>query len=58
MDSRFKTSNIVALLIAVSLIATGFALNFIHQQSESAEKQESMTNPETSKQSSATEDSL
>ena len=39
MNSRFKTANIVALLIAVILIAIGFALNFIHQQSESDEKQ-------------------
>jgi len=38
MNSSFKTSNIVALLIAVTLIATGFALNIIHTQSESARK--------------------
>jgi len=39
MSARSKTTNIVALLIAVILIAIGFALNFIHEQSESAEKQ-------------------
>ena len=39
MDFRFKTSNIIALLIAVALIASGFALLFIHEQSESAKKQ-------------------
>lgn len=39
MDSRFKTSNVVALMIAAALIATGFALMFVHQQTESAEKQ-------------------
>lgn len=39
MNSRFKTSNIVGLLIAVALISAGFVLNFIHQQSESTDKQ-------------------
>jgi len=39
MKSRFKTANIVAILIAVTLFAIGFALNFLHQKSESDEKQ-------------------
>jgi len=47
MDSRFKTSNIVALLIAVALIASGFALMFIHQQMESAEEQKRAKKPIT-----------
>jgi uncharacterized membrane protein len=38
MKSRSKSNNLVALLIAFILIAIGFALAFIHQQSESNEK--------------------
>lgn len=39
MKSRFKSNNFVALLIAVILIAIGFALAAIHRQSESNEKE-------------------
>jgi len=38
MKSRSKSTNLVALLIALILIAIGFALGFIHRQSESNEK--------------------
>ena len=38
MNSRFKTNNLVAILIAITLIATGFVLAFMHRQSESNEK--------------------
>lgn len=38
MNSRSKSNNLVALLIAIILIAIGFALGFIHRQSESSEK--------------------
>jgi len=38
MKSRSKSNNLVALLIAVILIAIGFALAFIHRQSESNEQ--------------------
>lgn len=34
MQSRFKSNNFIALLIAILLIAIGFALGFIHKQSE------------------------
>lgn len=40
MDSRFDSNNFVALLIALTLIATGFALSYIHKQSESVKRQE------------------
>ena len=35
MKSRFKPTNFVAILIAILLIATGFALSFINRQMES-----------------------
>jgi len=35
MESRFKSNNFIAILIALILIATGFALAFIHRQSKS-----------------------
>jgi cell division protein FtsN len=38
MKPHFKSNNFVALLIAVILIAIGFALAFIHKQSESNEE--------------------
>lgn len=34
MESRFKSNNFIAILIALILIATGFALAFIHRQSK------------------------
>jgi len=38
MNSRFKTNNFVALLIAVILFAIGFGLYFAHQQAKSNEQ--------------------
>jgi hypothetical protein len=38
MKSRSKSNNLIAILIALILIAIGFALAFIHRQSESSEK--------------------
>ena len=38
MNSRFKTNNLVAILIAIILVTIGFVLAFMHQQSESDEK--------------------
>lgn len=38
MKTRYKTNNLIALLIALLLITFGFALGFIHRQSESKEK--------------------
>jgi H+/gluconate symporter-like permease len=35
MNSRSKTNNFIALLIAIALFAIVFALYFIHQNSES-----------------------
>jgi hypothetical protein len=35
MESRFKSNNFIAILIALILMATGFALAFLHRQSES-----------------------
>lgn len=40
MNSRFRSNNLVAILIAVILFAIGFALYFIHRQSESKQEQE------------------
>jgi glucose uptake protein GlcU len=37
MESRSKSNNFIAILIALILIAVGFALAFIHRQSESKE---------------------
>ena len=38
MKTRSKSNNLIALFIALLLIAIGFALGFIHRQSESKEK--------------------
>lgn len=38
MHSRFKSNNLVAILIAIILIAAGFVLAFMHRQAESNEK--------------------
>lgn len=38
MNSRSKTNNFIALLIAAILFAAGFAMYFIHQKLESEEK--------------------
>ena len=38
MNSRSKTNNFIALLIAAILFATGFALYFANQQLESREQ--------------------
>jgi len=38
MKSKSKSNNLIALLIALTLIIIGFVLGFIHQQSESNEK--------------------
>jgi len=35
MESRFKSNNFIAILIALILLATGFALAFIHRHSKS-----------------------
>ena len=35
MESRFKSNNFIAILIALILVATGFALAFIHRHSKS-----------------------
>ena len=35
MNSRSKTNNLVALLIAAILFAAGFAMYFVHQKLES-----------------------
>jgi hypothetical protein len=40
MNSRFRSNNLVAILIAIILFATGFALYFIHKQSESGQQQD------------------
>jgi flagellar basal body-associated protein FliL len=40
MESRFKSNNFIAILIALILMATGFALAFLHRQSESKTNQE------------------
>ena len=58
MDSRFKTSNIFALLIAIILIAIGFGLSFIHKQSESGVKREQLEATTNTKAVSASHDSL
>lgn len=39
MKSRSRSNNLVAILIALVLFATGFALLFIHKQSESKQEQ-------------------
>lgn len=38
MNSRSKTNNFVALLIAAILFAAGFAMYFLHEKLESDEK--------------------
>jgi len=40
MESRFKSNNFIAILIALILVATGFALAFIHRHSKSGATQE------------------
>jgi len=40
MESRFKSNNFIAILIALLLMASGFALAFLHRQSESKTNQE------------------
>jgi len=40
MESRFKSNNFIAILIALILVATGFALAFIHRHSKSAANHE------------------
>jgi flagellar basal body-associated protein FliL len=40
MESRFKSNNFIAILIALILVATGFALAFVHRHSESEANQE------------------
>jgi len=40
MESRFKSNNFIAILIALFLIAAGFALAFVHRHSESESKHE------------------
>jgi len=47
MKSRFKSNDFFAILIAVALIAIGFVLLFIHQQSSSSEEH-AMSNPHLS----------
>ena len=48
MNSRSKTNNFVALLIAAILFAAGFALYFAHQQLESKEQVGQALTPATS----------
>ena len=38
MNSRSKSNNFIALLIAIALFAIGFALYFLHQNSESGKQ--------------------
>ena len=40
IESRFKSNNFIAILIALILVATGFALAFIHRHSKSEETQD------------------
>ena len=47
MNSRFKTNNFVALLIAVILFAIGFGLYFAHQQAKSNEQVGQVKTPVT-----------
>jgi len=47
MNSRSKTNNFVALLIAAILFAAGFALYFAHQQLESKEQVGQILTPVT-----------
>jgi hypothetical protein len=42
MEFRSKSNNYVAILIAVMLIVIGFALAFIHKQSESDEQKDQL----------------
>ena len=48
MKSRFKTSSVVGLFIAVLLIITGFMLGAIHKPSEMTRGQNSIEIPESS----------
>lgn len=38
MESRFKSNNFVAILIALLLFAAGFVLYFMHEQADSSGK--------------------
>jgi hypothetical protein len=40
MNTRSKSNNFIAILIAIILFAIGFLLYFIHEQSQSAEPKE------------------
>jgi hypothetical protein len=40
MESRFKSNNFIAILIALILVATGFALAIIHRHSQSEKNHE------------------
>ena len=46
MNSRSKSNNFIALLIAIALFAIGFALYFIHQNSESNKQIGQLAAPE------------
>lgn len=46
MNSRSKSNNFIALLIAIALFAIGFALYFIHQNSESSKQTGQLMTPE------------
>jgi Tfp pilus assembly protein PilO len=55
MEFRSKSNNYVAILIAVMLIAMGFALAFIHKQSKSDEQKEQLKVTITASSESASE---
>jgi len=46
MNSQFKSNNFIAALIAVSLIAIGFALLFAHKQSSAEDQQDTQVTAE------------
>jgi len=58
MNSRFKSNNLIAVLIALLLMGTGFVLSFIHRQSESRLEQAKLNQPATvtTRDEPATED--
>lgn len=47
MNSRFKTNNLIAILVAIILFATGFVLYFMHQQSKPNETLGQVRKPAT-----------
>jgi cell division protein FtsN len=47
MNSRSKTNNFIAILIAVILFAIGFALYFAHQQKKSDQQLGQIQSPVT-----------